>query len=123
MAPKKGLYPRQCLGQHHPESLIAGYSPNSASGKKARSALALPFESLFSSHFGIHQKWAVNFQTIAWLKSCSQLDNATPNPYPPLIFKRHPKDFEMVMQLRAQFQTLNGVKYRAAYRQGQAKVN
>jgi hypothetical protein len=51
------------------------------------------------------------------------LDNAAPNSQPALIFKRSLKDLEMVMQLRAQFQTLNGVKYRAAFRQGQAQVN
>jgi hypothetical protein len=123
MAPKKGLYPRHRLGAHLSKSLIAGYSPNSASSKKTSSAFTLPFKSLFSSHFGIYQKWAVNFQTIAWLKGGSPLDNAAPNSQPALIFIRNLKDFEMVMQLRVQFQTLNGVKYRAAFRQGQAQVN
>jgi hypothetical protein len=51
------------------------------------------------------------------------LDNASPNSQPALIFTGSLKDLEMVMQIRVQFQTLNGVKYRTAFGQGQAKVN
>jgi len=123
MAPKKGLYPRQCLGEHHFKSLIAGYSPNSASSKKTCSPLALPFKSLFSSHFGIHQKWAVNFQTIAWLEGGRSLDNTPPNSQSALFFTGSLKNFEMLMQFRARFQRLNGIKDSAAFGQGQSKVN
>jgi hypothetical protein len=51
------------------------------------------------------------------------LDNAAPNTQPAFTFKRRLKDFEMVMQLRAQFQALNSIENSTGLWQAQTDFN